>query len=434
MTDQDPTRSSRHRPSRRPRPTLDRRRRPRSPPRAARAGAGGRRSGGARSPPPPGRGAGDRRDRAAAARAVPAAGARRRADVPAAPGRGRRRRDGARRRGLGAEEGPGPRQVGRRPRHRRPGRRLGRRRGRAAHRRVGHAVGPRLDPGRQRHLRRGQARPPRRPAGRARQGPQRLPGLRRPGRVPDQDQRGPRPARRQGVRRQAELHGRHPALVRRPARRQRRTPADGRRRLDGALPRPRERQGRGQGHGLGGDHAPETGATSTTETYNGVTITVIKPPADVSAMAKDVQLAYAVTGPVLAIGDTSSVKAAIDTGGKTGLNTNDAVQDRLGDDHRRPARLRLRRHRGHRDGRLGHAPRRRRRRRPAVPAVLDGLYPDWVGRRGRGRRRRARRRVAPARTTRSSATATNAASTLPSHRPGRHRRRSSTSQRPGRAR
>ena len=40
-------------------------------------------------------------------------------------------------------------------------------------------------------------------------------------------------------------------------------------------------------------------------------------------MAKDVQLAYAVTGPVLAIGDTSSVKAAIDTGGKTGLNTNE---------------------------------------------------------------------------------------------------------------
>ena len=67
----------------------------------------------------------------------------------------------------------------------------------------------------------------------------------------------------------------------------------------------------------------EAGATSTTETYNGVTITIIKPPADVSAMAKAVQLAYAVTGPVLAIGDTASVKAAIDTGGKTGLNTNE---------------------------------------------------------------------------------------------------------------
>ncbi len=31
-----------------------------------------------------------------------------------------------------------------------------------------------------------------------------------------------------------------------------------------------------------------------------MTITVIKPPADVSVMAKEVQLAYAVTGPVLA--------------------------------------------------------------------------------------------------------------------------------------
>ncbi len=66
----------------------------------------------------------------------------------------------------------------------------------------------------------------------------------------------------------------------------------------------------------------ETGATSTTETYNGVTITVIKPPADVSVMAEKVQIAYAVTGPVLALGDLASVKAAIDTGGKTGLNTN----------------------------------------------------------------------------------------------------------------
>ena len=268
--------------------------------------------------------------------------------------------------------------MGRRARHRRPGRRLGRRRGRAAHRRVGHAVGPRLDPERQRHLRRGQARPPRQPAGRAGQGPQRLPGLRRPGRVPDQDQRGPRPARRQGVRRQAELHGRHRALVRRPARRQRRTPADGtptpRRRASSpsraSRTPPRPRPGRRP-------RSQEAGATSTTETYNGVTITVIKPPADVSVMAKEVQRAYAVIGPVLAIGDTSSVKAAIDTGGKTGLNTDEQFKTAVGDDHRRPARLRLRRHGGHRDCR------RRRWSRPttAMPtaalSVLDGLYPDW---------------------------------------------------------
>ena len=88
------------------------------------------------------------------------------------------------------------------------------------------------------------------------------------------------------------------AVVRRPARRQRRTPADRGRRLVGAIPRPRERQGRGQGHGLGRrPRSRRPGATSTTETYNGVTITVIKPPADVSAMAKEVQLAYAVDRP-----------------------------------------------------------------------------------------------------------------------------------------
>ncbi len=65
-----------------------------------------------------------------------------------------------------------------------------------------------------------------------------------------------------------------------------------------------------------------SGATSTTETYNGVTITVIQPKSDLSVMAKAVQPAYAVTGPVLALGDLASVKAAIDTGGKSGLNTN----------------------------------------------------------------------------------------------------------------
>jgi hypothetical protein len=67
----------------------------------------------------------------------------------------------------------------------------------------------------------------------------------------------------------------------------------------------------------------ESGATSTTETYNGVTITVVKPPADVGEMAGKVDVGYAVTGPVLAVGDVASVKAAIDTGGKTGLNTNE---------------------------------------------------------------------------------------------------------------
>jgi hypothetical protein len=63
------------------------------------------------------------------------------------------------------------------------------------------------------------------------------------------------------------------------------------------------------------------GATSTTQTYNGVTINVIQPGADAGAMADKVSAAYAVVGPVLAIGDVTSVKAAIDTGGKKGLDT-----------------------------------------------------------------------------------------------------------------
>jgi hypothetical protein len=63
------------------------------------------------------------------------------------------------------------------------------------------------------------------------------------------------------------------------------------------------------------------GATATTETYNGVTINVIKPGANAGAMADEVTTAYAVLGPVLAIGDEASVKAAIDTGGKKGLDT-----------------------------------------------------------------------------------------------------------------
>ena len=63
------------------------------------------------------------------------------------------------------------------------------------------------------------------------------------------------------------------------------------------------------------------GATATTETYNGVTINVIKPGADAGAMADQVNAAYAVVGPVLALGDETSVKAAIDTGGKKGLDT-----------------------------------------------------------------------------------------------------------------
>lgn len=63
------------------------------------------------------------------------------------------------------------------------------------------------------------------------------------------------------------------------------------------------------------------GATTATETYNGVTITTVTPPAGSGGELAGTQAAYAVTGPVLALGDLASVKAAIDTGGKSGLPT-----------------------------------------------------------------------------------------------------------------
>jgi hypothetical protein len=68
--------------------------------------------------------------------------------------------------------------------------------------------------------------------------------------------------------------------------------------------------------------AANEGATTTTETYNGVTITLVTPKDQ--AMA-DVP-AWAITGPVLAMGDVASVKAAIDTNGTTGLNTDEQFQ------------------------------------------------------------------------------------------------------------
>ncbi len=71
--------------------------------------------------------------------------------------------------------------------------------------------------------------------------------------------------------------------------------------------------------------AAKSGAATTTETYDGVTITIVEPAA--GADAKGMSAAYAVVGPVLAIGDPTSVKAVIDTDGKTGLNTNAQFQE-----------------------------------------------------------------------------------------------------------
>jgi hypothetical protein len=70
----------------------------------------------------------------------------------------------------------------------------------------------------------------------------------------------------------------------------------------------------------------EAGGTVTTETHNGVTITLVAPPAGTggavgSQMLGDTKAAYAIVGQALAIGDEASVKASIDTGGKTGLSS-----------------------------------------------------------------------------------------------------------------
>ncbi len=61
----------------------------------------------------------------------------------------------------------------------------------------------------------------------------------------------------------------------------------------------------------------DTGASSSTATYNGAEIVTVKPPSG-EAM-DDVEAGYAVVGPVLAIGDTTSIRAVIDTSGRTGL-------------------------------------------------------------------------------------------------------------------
>jgi hypothetical protein len=66
----------------------------------------------------------------------------------------------------------------------------------------------------------------------------------------------------------------------------------------------------------------DTPTATTTEAHNGTTITIVTHDAsgDAKPMAPK-EAAYAVVGPVLAMGDVASVKAAIDTGGTQGLNT-----------------------------------------------------------------------------------------------------------------
>jgi Protein of unknown function (DUF3352) len=77
------------------------------------------------------------------------------------------------------------------------------------------------------------------------------------------------------------------------------------------------------------------GATTSTETYNGVTITTATPTSGTPDAMHDLKAGYAIVGPVLALGDVASVKAAIDTNGKNGLPTDEqfkAAEASLSDD------------------------------------------------------------------------------------------------------
>jgi hypothetical protein len=65
----------------------------------------------------------------------------------------------------------------------------------------------------------------------------------------------------------------------------------------------------------------EAGATTSTETYNGVSITRVTAPASATATGTMPDAGYAVLGNVVVAGDLTSVKAAIDTKGTSGLGT-----------------------------------------------------------------------------------------------------------------
>jgi hypothetical protein len=70
----------------------------------------------------------------------------------------------------------------------------------------------------------------------------------------------------------------------------------------------------------------EAGATTTDETYNGTTITTVHDKTLDSASVKAPAIGYALLGRVLAAGDVTSIKAAIDTKGTTGLGSTAAFR------------------------------------------------------------------------------------------------------------
>ena len=121
----------------------------------------------------------------------------------------------------------------------------------------------------------------------------------------------------------------------------------------------------------------EHGASTATETYNGVTITTVTPKDGAPAGMADVPTAYALTGPVLALGDVASVQAAIDTQGTAGLNTVEQFQtaeatvsgDRLAFAYMDTAALAE-----SATNLAGEAA----AAMPSLPTAIDGLVPPWT--------------------------------------------------------
>ena len=214
-----------------------------------------------------------------------------------------------------------PRALGGQPRRRRTRhRRLGGRRGHH-HRSVVDRGRARLRPGRHDRIRGGPPRPARRPARRGRRIPVQVPGFRRPGRARHQARRGARPAGQGRHQQRTDLHGEHQALVRRRARVQRRAVAA----RAGSVERRTQFLGSSRALALVSikDQAlaqawfdaaiAKTGAKTTSQAYNGATLTVFEPTDGVTfALAM-------IDGKVAAAGDIASVKAAVDSKGSSGF-------------------------------------------------------------------------------------------------------------------
>ena len=198
---------------------------------------------------------------------------------------------------------------------------------------------PRLRAGRQRRCTaRSASTCPATSAARSASSSSQVPGLRRPGRPRDEARRGPRPAGLRGHGRQADVHRGHQALVRRRARVQRRPAA---RAAAPSTIRTGRRGRRGPcvllsvkdealGHGLVRGRIGQTGATTTTETYNGTELTVF---AGAARRAGPHSRSSAARSPWPET--STSVKAAVDTKGNSGFAASPTLKARAR--RRRPA-------------------------------------------------------------------------------------------------